>query len=129
MFLRALLILSITLLPLSAWSKSLRVTTPFNHYNLNYSNDLIYLKSSSYQFSLKKKKCNQLLISNFVKVVNRTLKAGPLDLSQGDKPISIITEGKKYYADKHSRLGISLLRLPKEVRRLKIQEKMLCQKK
>ncbi|MCK5882396.1 MAG: hypothetical protein KAG61_01810 [Bacteriovoracaceae bacterium] len=100
--------------------------TPFNSYKLAYSMSSIKLASSHYKFSSTSKKCNRRLMVAFVSKIDKILSSNILNQSKGTKPLTIVLEGKYYYARKDSRLGVSLLKLPKQVRAFKIKEKMMC---
>jgi hypothetical protein len=107
-------------------AKYLVVTTPFNAYSIDYSSEKISLSSSHYHYDLVSNKCNHLIINTFVKKINRIFSSNALDKSQNDNQIKISIDGKAFYTRRESRLGVFLLKIPKEVRKLTIQESMLC---
>lgn len=107
-------------------AKYLVVTTPFNAYSIDYSPEKISLSSSHYHYVLISNKCNRIIILNFAKDLNRIFSSNALDKYQGKKQIKVSIDGENYYTDKGSRLGVFLLKTPKEVRKLTIQESMLC---
>ena len=107
-------------------AKYLVVTSPFNAYSVDYSLEKVSLSSSHYHYVLISNKCNRLIILNFSKELNRIFSSNALDKYQGEKQIKVSIDGENYYTDKESRLGAFLLKVPKVVRKLTIQENMLC---
>ena len=126
MFLKYIIFSILIITSCTVQAKSLVVTTPFNYYSIDYSPEKVNLSSTHYHYVLVGNKCNRLIILTFVKKLNRIFSSNALDSFQGEKQIKISTDGETYYTDKENRLGVFLLKIPKEVRKLIIQQDMLC---
>lgn len=126
MLLKYMVFTVVILVSCAVQAKSLVVTTPFNSYSIDYSPEKVSLSSTHYHHFLVGNKCNSLIIHTFVKKLNRIFSSNALDTFQGEKQIKILIDGETYYTDKESRLAVFLLKIPKEVRKLTIQENILC---
>ena len=108
----------------------LSVDDPHIHFTLSLDKDLLTLKGSQFDLSMKKNKCNQRIIADFIRQYNSLLRERPLERTPFSKRAFKFTHrGREYYADPRSSLGSNLLGIPRAFWAIKMQEKFLCKPK
>ena len=89
-------------------------------------NHNIAIKGRQLNLSLIKNKCNSKIIEDFIGKTQTLIKAKPLSKTPEKGRFKVIVDGKEYYESRRSKVGFNLIAIPKEIQRMKIQEKMLC---
>ena len=117
-------------------SKILIVKTAFKQFTLTYSKSKAAIKGNQLNLSLNRKKCNAHILDRFnretVQIIKDTLKKKEMKITNKKKEIDTIeiqAEGKSYFVKSVSRIGQTFLHLPKEILRMKWEEKFNCTKK
>ena len=107
------------------WAKRLEVTFKETRYALDYDQQKISLHGNLYRLNLVRTKCNQRIIDQFNRNLEKSLKGipRPKDLKT---PWSYRIDGKKVKSDYKSEEAKVLLLIPQEIHRLKLQNKYLC---
>ena len=128
MFLKCAIIL-ISLTVQNIFAKNITVFSRKTNFTLSTSNpDNIKLKGHQINLSLMRNKCNGNLIDRFINKINILLRTKALSKNKGKNRFLISVDGKKYYENRKSKVGLKFLSIPSEFQRIKIQEKMLCSK-
>lgn len=124
MFIKAL-ILALLVNPVIA--ASLNVQSTRVRYQLTWDSQSLFLVSHRMNFTMKRAECNGHILDRF----NRQYQ----NFNQLNRPISHerdrITyqlDGKQKSVSSRSRLGKVLLTLPREVKRMKMEEALACKK-
>lgn len=112
-----------------AYTQIIEVSSFKTHFNLNLSNpEKISIKGRQVSLSMHKDKCNKKIIQNFVRKTKTLIKAKPLKTQKEDGLFKISIDNKDFYENPKSKIGFNFLSIPREFQRMKIQEKMLCNK-
>ncbi|MDE0119622.1 MAG: hypothetical protein OXM55_06415 [Bdellovibrionales bacterium] len=116
-------------------SKTLIVKTALKYFVLTYSKNRVAIKGHQLDLSLDRKKCNTHIIDRFNKeisqIINDIFKKKELQTAVKKKEINTVEismEGKSYFTKFSSRVGQTFLYFPKEILRMKWEEKFNCQK-
>ncbi|MDE0518941.1 MAG: hypothetical protein OXH36_05235 [Bdellovibrionales bacterium] len=117
-------------------SKTLVVKTALKYFVLMYSKNRVAIKGHQLDLSLDRKKCNTHIIDRFNKeisqIINDIFRKKELKTTVKEKEINTVEismEGKSYFIPFSSRVGQTFLYFPKEILRMKWEEKLNCQKK
>ena len=117
-------------------SKTLIVKTALKQFTLTYNKDAIAIKGPQLDLSLNRKKCNTHIMDRFNREIIQTIKEAlkkkemkTTSKKKGINTVEIQIEGKTYFVKLSSRIGQTFLHLPKEVLRMKWEEKFNCTKK
>ena len=117
-------------------SKILIVKTALKYFVLNYGKNRVDIKGHQMDLSLDRKKCNAHIIDRFNKetaqLIRDALKNKEIKSTIKKKEIDIVEiqiEGKSYFIKFSSQIGQTLLYYPKEILRMKWEEKFNCEAK
>ena len=111
------------------------VQTALKKFTLIYNINQVTIKGYMMDLSLKRKKCNTHIIDRFNQDIKNMIKANKKILQntwKGKKSIEILevqVEGQSYFVNGRSPTGLQFLSLPKEITRMKWEEKFNCEKK
>lgn len=116
--------------------KTLIVKTALKSFVLTYSKKRVAIKGYQMDLSLDRKKCNAHIIDRFNKettqLIRNALKDKEMKSTVKKKEIDTVEmqmEGKSYFTKFSSKVAQTFLYYPKEVLRMKWEEKFNCQKK
>lgn len=123
MFLKTLILL---LVSFSLQAESINYKGRGANYILDYDKSGIELSGHQVELKLEKSKCNEDIINSFNYRITKLLKAKPLSLSKLKNGFTFDFNGKSYFENYKSKLGRTLHSMPKEIQRLKIENKFLC---
>jgi len=98
-------------------------------YKSEYSNELIMLKGNKINIVIKKKKCNQLLIKNFITKLNKKLNSIPKRITKQKHDFTYTNDSQVFYENNKSTLGVFLIKFPNAIKKLSIQNSLLCSSK
>lgn len=115
--------IAFTFLLSHASAESLSFHSKEIHYNLSYSTDLIHITGRLVDLSLKKKPCNEKIISSLHRAITNNLKTR---IIAEEKFHTLTINNKEYKIDKNSKLGLFLLKLPLTIEENKRKEAFLC---
>ena len=117
-------------------SKTLIVRTALKHFVHTYSKKRVAIKGYQMDLSLDRKKCNAHIIDRFNKettqLIREALKSKEMKNAVKKKEIDTVEiqmEGKSYFTKFSSKMAQTFLYYPKEVLRMKWEEKFNCTKK
>lgn len=117
-------------------SKTLTVRTALKQFVLTYNKNRIAIKGYQMDLSLDRKKCNTHIIDRFSKettqLIREALKSKEMKNTVKQKEIDTVEiqiEGKSYFTKFASKVAQTFLYYPKEVLRMKWEEKFNCEKK
>ena len=117
-------------------SKTLIVKTALKSFVLTYSKKRVAIKGYQMDLSLDRKKCNAHIIERFNKettqLIKDALKSKEMKNTVKKKEINTVEiqmEGKSYFTQFSSKVAQTFLYYPKEVLRMKWEEKFNCEKK
>lgn len=126
MFLRFLLLTSF--LSTSVFAKELIVVASTTNFKVRFDLTRIWLKGPEMELTLNKNDCNADIIGQFNQRLEILLRTNTLKKSQGPGQFRYLVDGSEYFESYQSKAGYVLLTIPKEIQRMKIEEKMLCSK-
>ena len=116
--------------------KTLIVKTALKQFILTYNKNRVDIKGHQMDLSLDREKCNAHIIDRFNKeiaqTIKDTLKKKEIKTTVKKKEIDTVEiqiEGKSYFTQFSSKIGQTFLYFPKEVLRMKWEEKLNCTKK
>ena len=116
--------------------KILIVKTTFKQFTLIYNKDEIAIKGHQLDLSLDRKKCNAHILDRFnkeiIQIIKDVLKKKKMKTTNKKKEIDTVeiqVEGKSYFVKFASQIGQTFLHFPKEILRMKWEEKFNCTKK
>lgn len=95
-------------------------------YKLEYDKNLITFRSNQTQIKIVKKKCNNLLISDFHKRLSKKLNSSPKRTTKQKYDFSYNVNSAVFYENKKSVLGKFLVKIPNAIRKISIQNVILC---
>ncbi len=95
-------------------------------YRLEYSNDLVKLKGNQIDVVIKKKKCNQRLIKDFNRRLSKKLNSTLKRTTEQKYDFNYIIDSQAYYENKKSLFGTFLIKLPNSIKKVSIQNSILC---
>ena len=114
-------------------SNLLIVKTTFKKFTLTYNKDTVAIKGKQLNLSLNRKKCNAHILDRFNKEITQTIKNAlkkkemkTTNKKKGIDTIEIQIEGKSYFVKFESQIGQTFLYFPKELSRMKWEEKFNC---
>ena len=117
-------------------SKTLIVRTALKHFVLTYSKEKVAIKGYQMDLSLDRKKCNAHIIDRFnketIQLIREALESKKMKSTVKKKEIDTVEiriQGKSYFTEFSSRVAQTFLYYPKEVLRMKWEEKFNCEKK
>ena len=117
-------------------SNTLIVKTALKQFTLTYNKDAIAIKGPQLDLSLKRKKCNAHILDRFngeiIQIIKEASKKKEIKAKSKKKEMDTVKvqiENKTYFIKFSSRIGQTFLHLPKEVLRMKWEEKFNCTKK
>lgn len=116
-------------------SETLIVRTALKYFVLTYSKEKVAIKGYQMDLSLDRKKCNAHIIDRFNKETTqliRELLKKKMKSTVKKKEIDTVEiriQGKSYFTKFSSRIAQTFLYYPKEVLRMKWEEKFNCEKK
>ena len=117
-------------------SKTLIVKTALKQFILTYNGNRVAIKGHQLDLSLDRKKCNAHIITRFNKeitqIIRDALKKKEMKSTIKKKEIDTVEiqiAGKSYFTQFSSQIGQTFLYFPKEILRMKWEEKFNCQKK
>ena len=117
-------------------SKTLIVRTALKYFVLTYNKNRVAIKGYQMDLSLDRQKCNAYIIDRFNKetthIIRDALKGKEMKSTVKKKEIDTVeiqVEGKSYFTKFSSKVAQTFLYYPKEVLRMKWEEKFNCQKK
>lgn len=119
------ILLSFTLLS-SAFAAELRVVGRHQTYRLNWDEKQISYEAPTAKLLFEQKTCNQSIIDRFT--ANMTKLSRVPKIHGGKSDLQYTLNGKTYKIREKSRTGVGLLKLPEEIRRMKIEEALACKK-
>lgn len=123
MFLKLLLCL---IFVSSAVAAELRVIGRHRTYRINWDAQQIDYEAPSAKLKFEKKECNAHMFEKFSK--NMLMLDRAPEIKGGKSNLEYILNGKSYKIREKSRTGLGLLKLPEEIRRMKIEESLVCKK-
>ena len=116
-------------------SKTLIVKTAFKQFTLTYNKNEIAIKGHQLDLSLNRKKCNAHILDRFnkeiIQIIRDALKKKEMKTTNKKKEIDTVeiqVEGKSYFVKFASQIGQTFLHFPKEILRMKWEEKFNCTK-
>ena len=117
-------------------SKTLTVGTALKQFVLTYNKNRVAIKGYQMDLSLDRKKCNAHIIDRFNKetsqLIRDALKSKEMKNTVKQKEIDTVEiqiEGKSYFTKFASKVAQTFLYYPKEILRMKWEEKFNCEKK
>ena len=117
-------------------NKTLIVRTALKHFVLTYNKNRVAIKGYQMDLSLDRKKCNAHIIDRFNKettqLIREALKSKEMKSTVKKKEIDTVEiqiQGKSYFTKFSSKIAQTFLYYPKEVLRMKWEEKFNCEKK
>ena len=117
-------------------NKTLIVKTALKQFILTYNKNKVAIKGHQLDLSLDRKKCNAHIITRFNKeitqIIRDALKKKEMKSTIKKKEIDTVEiqiAGKSYFTQFSSQIGQTFLYFPKEILRMKWEEKFNCQKK
>ena len=114
---------------------TLVVQTALKKLTLTYSKKQVAIKSYMMDLSMKRKKCNAHIIDRFNRDIKKMIKTNRKALKKthgkkkGIETLEVQISGQKYFVAGRSEAGVRFLSLPREVIRMKWEEKLNCDKK
>lgn len=108
---------------------TLKVQDKLKSYQLDYSEDKIWIKASDLNVMLEKNSCNQEIIQRFNHQMKKIFTNSPMLVGKKDLALHYHLDGKDFYEPTQSTRAQQLRLLPVEVRRIKMEELLLCKKK
>lgn len=117
------ILLSFTVLS-SAFAAELRVVGRHQTYRINWDEKQISYEAPTAKLLFEQKSCNQPIFDRFkmnMEKLNRVPK-----VHGGKSNLQYTLNGKSYKVRDKSRTGVGLLKLPEEIRRMKIEEALAC---
>lgn len=128
MFLKSLLV-GICLFSFKLYGFDLNVTSSKTQYHLEFKeNKSISIKGDLLNLNMNYNKCNTHIIDRFSHRVKKLLKSKHLRKSKQSGDFSFKFNNTQYFERSRSKLGYLLENLPREFHRLKIEEKLRCEK-
>lgn|SRR5690606_39610887 len=88
--------------------------------------DNVTLKGRLENLSLARQKCNENVLAQFRRNIDKTLTSGTVFKAKESRDMTIVRDNQTYYEFSKSRLGAFLENLPKEIQRLKIESSFRC---
>lgn len=109
-----------------AMASELRVMGRHRTYRINWDAQQIDYEAPSAKLKFEKKECNAHIFESFSKNM-RSFEHVP-KIKGGKSNLEYVLNGKSYKIREKSRTGVGLLKLPDEIRRMKIEESLACKK-
>ena len=116
-------------------NKILIVKTTFKQFTLTYNKEKVSIKGHQLDLSLDRKKCNTHILDRFnreiIQIIKDVLKKKEMKATNKKKKIDTVeiqAEGKSYFVKFASQIGQTFLHFPKEILRMKWEEKFNCKK-
>lgn len=109
------------------WAISLKVQSNRINYQVTWDAQNLYLTSHSMNFSMKRSSCNGHILDRFLKQYHNFNKLNHQRSDELDK-MTYRLDGKMKTISSRSRLGKVLATLPREVKRMKMEEVLACKK-
>lgn len=117
----------LSLLTTPVWAISLKVQSNRINYQVTWDTQSLYLTSHSMNFSMKRSNCNGHILDRFLKQYHNFNKLNHQRSDEIDK-MTYRLDGKMKTISSRSRLGKVLATLPREVKRMKMEEVLACKK-
>jgi hypothetical protein len=95
-------------------------------YRLDFTNNLVKLKGNQIDLVIKKKKCNKLSIKDFNHRLNKKLNSSLKRTNKQKSDFNYRIDSDLYYENKNSSFGVFLIKLPNAIKKLSIQNSILC---
>lgn len=114
------------LLSLNIMAGELSVASRNGRFILSYNNEKISLKGHLLDLNIHRNQCNKKILSNFNSKIKLLLKTKALLKSKVANGFKYTHNGETYYEGYKSRLGQNILNIPKELQRMKLEEKYKC---
>ncbi|MBA2403478.1 MAG: hypothetical protein H0V66_01795 [Bdellovibrionales bacterium] len=127
MFLKSLSVLILSM-PL-AFAGDILVKEGMRSYTLKHSETFIELKATSINLSLVKKACNEKMLKQFNAKVETALKKMIKQVQPSGRSLKFVVDAREFYTPMDSIPGKFFSVVPEEIRRMKIEESLRCDKK
>lgn len=127
MFLKLLFCILFTITTASA--AELRVRDSLKNYSLTYSSELVKFESKGMKLSLEKQSCNQDLLEKFSRQVELMQRKAIKKSKPADGDLHLISDKSTSYLAPLSMGGRFFRAIPREIKRLKVEESLRCKKK
>ena len=115
---------------------TLIVSTALKKFTLTYNRKQVAIKGYMMDLSMKRKKCNAHIIDRFNQDIKKMLKTNKKSLKKnmerqkkGIETLEVQIGSQTYFLDGRSGAGLRFLSLPREITRMKWEEKLNCDKK
>ncbi len=126
MFLKSISVFILSM-PL-AFAGEILVKEGMRSYNLKHSENFIELKAASIELSLVKKPCNEKLMKKFNAQVETVLKRMIKQVQTSGSSLKLVVDAREFYTPMNSLAGKFFSDVPDEMRRMKIEESLRCDK-
>lgn len=113
----------------NAYAKTLLVGSSIHGYTLNLLDNKISIVSRDMNLSLDKKICNQSIFDRFIKKITQANKRLNTEIINDENKrgfLDIKLEQKVYSVNTLSSLGKFYYNLPRDFRKLKVQDQLVC---
>ena len=126
MFLK-LIFTSLVFISTASFARTIEVFSFKTNFKLEIDKkENISLHGHQINLNLVKNPCNSKIIEDFVRKTQTLIQTRPLSKTPEKGRFKFVVDGKEYYESRRSKVGSNLIAIPKEIQRMKIQEKMLC---
>ena len=111
---------------------SLIVKTALKQYTLTFNRNKVAIKGYMMNLSLHRKKCNAHILDRFNQDIKQIIKKYKKDLKkewkgkQSIATLKVQIGDQHYFMDGRSKAGLVFLAVPKEIIRMKTEEKLNC---
>ncbi|MFP5491761.1 MAG: hypothetical protein ACLGG0_09675 [Bacteriovoracia bacterium] len=120
-------IVVLCLMTTPVWAISLKVQSTRINYQVTWDEQSLYLTSHRMNFSMKRSSCNAHILDRFLKQYHNFNKLNHQRSDERDM-MTYRLDGKQKTISTRSRLGKVLTTLPREVKRMKMEEALACKK-
>ena len=122
MFLNIFLLSFFSILP----AKEITVSAGNSSFNILMDQKKISLTGYLVSLNMTRKKCNAHIMDEFKKNMEKLVKTTPLSMKEKKNKLKISIDGSIYYVSYYSKKVRDFLYIPRELQRMKIEEKFLC---
>ncbi len=124
---RSLILLTAVFISFSAMTKEIEVQDGRRKFLLTITEDQVRYKDELTTLSLTKKDCNSHLITRLQRKIDKFFKRPLLEDSRQEF-LKIKVDGKQFFEPRFGDRAVFFLSLPEEVKKLKLEESLNCEK-